>query len=63
MPWCEWIAMEVKDADNHELPPAELAAHVFWELTWHGYTESAAENCRDRLMDRIEELDRILDNG
>lgn len=57
-PWGEVLAMPFRCGFTDDL--VDIAVHVFWELTWHGL-ETDMEERRDEVMDRIEEVERILD--
>ncbi len=57
IPWGEVLAAEYEC--GFDISDAEIAAHIFWELTWHGM-EMEMEERRDELTDRIDELDRDL---
>lgn len=58
-PWEEWIAMKVEVGDMHV---DEAAAHVYWEMTWHGWPEGQ-EEVRDRLKDQMEKIERLMESG
>jgi hypothetical protein len=50
MPWGQLLNMPVEDRTNLGLTDAQVAAHMLWELTWHGLEEEAEER-RDELED------------
>lgn len=55
VPWAELLGQEVVSRSHLDMTPAEAAAHVFWEMTWHGM-EEAMEDRRDEVMDRLDEV-------
>lgn len=55
--WGVWKEMEVEDETEKNLTEAELAAHIYYEMTWFGWPEQATEH-RDNLMDQMEKIDR-----
>lgn len=61
-PWNEWAAMPVVDLTGEQLTTDQLAAHVLYEMSWHG-TEESMEAKRDELTDASEKLDRDLASG
>lgn len=56
-PWGEWKLMEVEDASGKSLTPAEIAAHLYYEITWHGTEEDALER-QTGLLDQVEAIER-----
>ena len=60
--WGEWREMEVQDDTGLDLNISQIAGHLYYEITWHGW-ETAMEERRDELSDRITELNRSLDSG
>ena len=60
-PWEEWREMEVVDPTNR-LTTDQLAAHVFFEMTWHGWPEEIEEK-KEKLLDTVEQLQRDLASG
>lgn len=57
IPWGEVLAAEYEC--GFDIPDTMIAAHIFWELTWHGM-EMEMEERRDEITDRMDELDRDL---
>jgi hypothetical protein len=55
IPWGETLNAHV--VDNTNSTDAEVAAHLFWEITFHG-DEIDMEEARDSLLDQVEQLDR-----
>lgn len=55
--WSKWKLMEVEDQTGHNFSPDQIAAHLYYEITWHGWEEKAID-LRDRLEDQIEALQR-----
>ena len=59
--WGQWREMEVVDTTN-SLTTDQLAAHVFYEMTWHGWPEDIEEK-HQGLLDKVEQLNRDLASG
>jgi hypothetical protein len=58
-PWEEWRELEVVDRTTPQQTPAQVAAHLYYEMTWFGFPEQT-EVKRDELMDTMEEVKRGL---
>ena len=55
--WSELIDCEVKKLAN--IPDIECAAHILWEITFYGFSESGIKLAKDE----INELRRRIDSG
>jgi hypothetical protein len=55
--WGVWKEMEVEDETNKNLSTNELAAHIYYEMTWFGWPETMEEK-RDSLIDMAEQVQR-----
>lgn len=50
--WDEWLGMEIEADTLEEYSDSDTLCHVFWEMTWCGYSMERVEKFRKRL-DRI----------
>ncbi|MHB9072562.1 MAG: DUF6557 family protein [Desulfobaccales bacterium] len=50
--WDEWLGMEIEAATLAKYSELDILCHVFWEMTWCGYSMEKVEKFRKRL-DRI----------
>ena len=59
-PWGEWKLLPVEDRTGKGLTTDQIAAHLFYEITWHGSEEDASDrlihvkDLADKAMDEIE---------
>lgn len=60
VPWGEIVGQPVVVELGREPEPGEIAAHLFYEITWHGSEEEGNERFMD-VLDRLEEVTRSLD--
>jgi hypothetical protein len=61
-PWSEWRELEVIDRTGKGLNLDQLAAHLLYEMTWHGWPEEI-EAISDGLRDQVEQIDRDIASG
>lgn len=54
--WSEWKNMQVRDESNKSLSTDQLAAHIYYEMTWHGWPDSQ-EELRESLTSQIEKIE------
>jgi len=52
MDWDEWLGMEIEADTLEKYPELDILCHVFWEMTWCGYSMEKVKKFRKRL-DRI----------
>jgi hypothetical protein len=50
--WDEWLGMEIGADTLEKYSELEILCHIFWEMTWCGYSMEKVEKFRKRL-DRI----------
>jgi hypothetical protein len=50
--WDEWLGMEIEANTLEKYSELEILCHIFWEMTWCGYSMKKVEKFRQRL-DRI----------
>lgn len=60
-PWGEWKLYPVVDESNKNLTTEEIAAHLYYEITWGGWEEQGQERLAE-INDRMEEVMRSIDN-
>lgn len=60
MEWGDWKGQPVINETGEEMTPDNIAAQLYYEMTWHGFPEQT-EMRRDRLMDSVEEISRLID--
>jgi hypothetical protein len=58
--WGVWREMDVEDETEKNLSIDELAAHVYYEITWHGWPESM-EQTRDEINDQYESFQKSFE--
>ncbi len=58
-PWGEWKLLPVEDASGKRPTTDQIAAHLYNEISWYGWEESAA-SVRDDVLDAKEAVDRGL---
>ena len=56
-PWGEWKLLTVEDVTGKNLTPDEIAAHLYYEITWHGWEEEGQEKLAG-LLDQVEAIER-----
>ncbi len=47
--WDEWLGMEIEPDFLEKYSELEILCHVFWEMTWCGYSMEKVEKFRKRL--------------
>ena len=47
--WDEWLGMEIEAETLEKYSELEIISHVFWEMTWCGYSMEKVEKFRKRL--------------
>jgi len=60
--WSDWKGMEVIDETGQALTVDQIAAHLFYEMTWYGFPEQMIAK-REELFDQVEEVKRSIDGG
>lgn len=55
--WGEWKEMEVEDKTDHNLSINDLAAHIYYEMTWYGWPETMV-NKRGDILDSFDKFTR-----
>jgi hypothetical protein len=50
--WGKWLGMEIEAATLAKYSELDILCHIFWEMTWCGYSMEKVEKFRKRL-DRI----------
>lgn len=58
-PWSEWKGMLVEDRTGLNLTISQVAAHLFYEMAWHGWEEDGVEKLAE-IEDRVEAIERGL---
>ncbi len=62
--WAQWLSMPVIVSDElGDMSPVEQLAHVFYELTWGGYSQDSQQAQREIIDDRYEEVKDMLKGG
>lgn len=59
VPWADLLEREVR-VKNCDLTPAQMLAHVLWEITFYGFNSEDVEIGRDDLKARMDKLDEML---
>lgn len=54
-PWSDWALLPVVDATGQSLSVDELAAHVYYEITWGGWPEQSEKRAAKIIAD-VEDL-------
>lgn len=57
--WGVWREMEVEDETGKGLSTNEIAAHVYYEITWFGWPHTMEEH-RDNILDLTKGVKREL---
>lgn len=61
VPWAEWLSMEIRVLPEcGEVPPVEVLAHIFWEMTWVGYDDQSIADEKEAIEDKVEEVKAML---
>ena len=60
--WGVWKLLPVDNDTDEDLSVDQLAAHIYYEMTWAGWPEDMVAK-RDSLADQIEEIQRDLDTA
>jgi hypothetical protein len=47
--WDEWLGMEIEADTLEKYSELDILCHVFWEMTWCGYSMGKVEKFRKRL--------------
>jgi hypothetical protein len=47
--WDEWLGMEIEAGTLEKYSELDILCHVFWEMTWCGYSMEKVEKFRTRL--------------
>ena len=47
--WDEWLGMEIEAGTLEKYSELDVLCHVFWEMTWCGYSMEKVEKFRTRL--------------
>ena len=55
--WSDWKVMPVVDETGLGLSISEIASHLFYEMTWHGFPEDMIA-VRDHIVDMVEAVNR-----
>ena len=50
--WDEWLGMEIEGETLEKYSELDILGHVFWEMTWCGYSMEKVKKFRKRL-DRL----------
>lgn len=56
VPWSTLI--DLKIVNKLKLKPEELLAHILWEITFHGYSESKVDEESKKLQELADRIDR-----
>lgn len=62
-PWPRWLGMAVHVAPELELSDADMLANILYEMSWAGFDEADIAAQKDEIMERKEEVDRLIDEG
>ncbi len=60
MPWAEWLGSTFR-VEKVDLTPVQILAECLNEMTWGGWSESQSKEHMCEIMDRIAEIDDVLD--
>jgi len=62
-PWTEWLAMDFECRTDDPRCDSELkqAAHILYEMTFAGYTQTDVANQMAEIQDSTDELDKLLE--
>jgi hypothetical protein len=62
--WREWHSMPViLEPGLTEMAPAQILAHVLYEVSWGGWTQEERSDKLDFLQDRMEEVKQAIEDG
>ena len=55
--WDEWLGMEIEADILKKYSELEILCHIFWEMTWSGYSMEKVKKYRKRL-DRLSKCNK-----
>ena len=62
-PRANWLGMEVRSDPELELSDADLLASILCEMSFYGFDEQDVGDVKDELMERKDEVDRMIEEG
>ena len=63
VPWPEWLSMDVRAEPSLELSDADMLANIFYEMSFYGWEPGDISDVKDEIMERKEEVDRMIEEG
>ena len=59
----EWLGYKVDQEAIEKYSAETFLAHVYWEMTFHGWSDENIKEFRDTLNDQVEKIDKSLEEG
>lgn len=56
-PWDSVLGYEIDDGTLVRWPYVDIVAHILWEITYYGFTQSDHAKLRTRLEDIVEDIE------
>jgi len=53
----QWASYLVAEETLAALPPEEIAAHILWEMTFHGFSDEEIEKQRKKVENALEDVE------
>jgi hypothetical protein len=54
-PWAEWLSMPLHNETGADVPAADFAGAILFEMTWAGYDPDEVQEQFDEIVDAVKE--------
>lgn len=62
-PWEEWLSLNVDDTALEKYSVAQVLAHIYWEITFHGWTQDQQKSVIEDLNWSKQEIEEAIKTG
>jgi hypothetical protein len=62
-PWAEWLGMSVRNETGTDVPAADFAGAILYEMTWAGYEPDEVQERFDEIVDAVEEVRASIEDA